>query len=330
MKHNGYMSHDLRSLYTALHEMKKFPNFLGLEVKDDFFRCDVVIKCQEKWKEFFASGDIRSCAAAQLFSKKEDIQNTSLFSSKTLWVVDELSFRGKRGDEFVSLLLAASYDQYFLLVADESFPKQLSEEVKNRGSFFALQPIKPWERESYLETWLHGFLKKRNKKISSEGAHALIAAYSQDRQGLSSELEKLVLYKKDVCEITLADVEALSTIDVKSTLWNVLDALLSRDLRGVVHSLTFLDDCNEIALLRFMRGQIERFLVAESGAAFRTKTQVRQYEQAMKLGHGLLLSWITAFEMHEVAIKSGKREASMDEILLLFLNLLTDTSLEKV
>jgi len=314
------MALDLRSLYVTINEMKDIPHLLFLEVKDDFFRDDCSIKYIEKWRGTFPEGEVRTCSASELLAKRGEYLESSFFSSKKLFVITELALRGKKSDEFLSVLRGASPDHYFFIVASDALPKFLAEVVKEQGLHAALEPIKPWERIPILEGWISSYVKKLSKKIAKDAAHALAQAYPQDRRGLAQELDKLLLYIAEAEGIELKDVEVMCSLESKATSWNLLDALFAQDVKGIVHSLTYLDEWNEIALLRFLRGQIEKFLLAESAAAFRTKTQAKQYEQAKRLGTPLLLSWISAIEMHEVAIKSGEKEASFQDLLPLFLS----------
>jgi DNA polymerase III delta subunit len=309
-------------LYTTIHQLSAFPRFLGIDVKDDFFREDLKLKSIEIWKGCEPSGEICTCSSVELVLKKTELQSPSLFSSKTLWVVDELSLPGRKKYALDFIFSTTSCDQYFIFVGEGgSLPSQLVDDVQKRGLLLSGAPIKPWEKSSLVEAWVCSYVKKKQKRISSDAAHTLATAFSSDRGGLSQELDKLMLYKKDEATIALPDVEAICSIETKSTLWNVLDAVLLRDIKKIVETLSSLEECNDIALLRFMRNQIEKFLVAESSSTFKTKTQQKQYAQAQKIGQATLLSWIKAFEMHEMAIKSGEKSVSTDDLYLLFLNL---------
>ena len=320
------MGLDLRSFYVAFNEMKECPCLLFLEVKDDFFREDCFVKYEDKWKQSFPGGEIHSCSAAELLARKQDLSGGSLFGSKSLWILTDLSLRGKKSEEFISLIKAASspgipHDHYFLILDREPPSKSFIDVIKEQGIHLALEPIKPWERASILEGWIALYAKKQGKKITTQAAAALAQAFAQDRDILARELDKLMLYTE---EIQLNDVETLCPLEIKTSSWNILEAVLSQDVKQIAHSLTYLDDWNEIGLLRFMRGQIEKFLLAENGSAFRTKTQLKQYEQAKRLGVPRLISWVKALEMQEVAIKAGESQGTPEDLLLLFLSFAQD------
>jgi DNA polymerase III delta subunit len=307
---------DLRSLYVTLNELKESPCLLYLEVKDDFFREDCFLKYRDKWKQNFPDGEIHSCSAAELLGRKGDLMGGSLFGSKSLWILTDLTLRGKKNEEFISLLKTA-HDHYFFIVESDPPSKALLELLKDHGVHLALDPIKPWERQSVLEGWIALYVKKQGKKIASQAASALAQAFPQERNALAQELDKLQLYTD---EIQLKDVEALCSLETKTSSWNLLEAILSQDVKMITHALTYLEDFNHIGLLRFMRGQIEKFLLAENASAFRTKTQMKQYEQAKRLGFPRLAFWIKALEMKEVAIKSGESQGTQEDLLLLFLS----------
>ncbi len=77
--------------------------------------------------------------------------------------------------------------------------------------------------------WVNEASADRGVKIESDAAHELVDALGADMMLVSNELEKLVLYAGEKKRITLADVESLVLAAKQRSLYELTDAISSRD-----------------------------------------------------------------------------------------------------
>ncbi len=314
----------LPSVYRALSCLERPYSLLVIEGSDDFFRDDCCERYREFWKNVYPDGDVKAIAAANLLARQELLhEGASLFGSKTLYVLEEVShLKGKKAAELVALLQQARGELFFLLIATDSIPKEILADAEACGAVFSLPTMKPWERQPFVVSWIQSFVKKRGKAIDKDAAGLLAQAYSSDRGGLKGELEKLGLYRLHDPAISLQDVEEIGTIELRPTMWQLLDGLLAKDAKMVASCLAQSGDMHDIAVLRFVKNQLERLLVAlEGGAPVKNKAQERQMAIVRKRGAPTLTAWINRLKMQEVAIRSGVEEGEEGSLLPFFLSL---------
>ena len=313
---------ELGSAYKALASLEKPFALLLIDGSDDFFREDCVERYIEFWKRTVLNGAIRRLTLGDLLARRHGFQNErSLFGTKSLYVVDEIA--GKKGSDLLPVIANADPDCYFLLCTSETPPPELVTEASTIGASIHIPPLKPWDRQPYIVRWIQAFIKKRGKTIASDAANILAQAYSSDRHGLIQELEKLLTYRTEAPEITMHDVEAVGIIELQPTMWQLLDGLLAGDEKAVVDSLSQATDMHDIAVLRFLKNQLEKLLMAfEEGAPPRNKPQERQMAIVRKRGAPTIVSWINRLKMQEIAIRSGLEDGENSSLLPLFISLL--------
>ena len=315
---------DLASVYRVLSALDQPYALLVIVGTDDFFREDCCERYLEWWKKKSPGGDIKTISASDLLVHRGLLQQgLSLFGTKTLYVVDELSsIKGKKGSELVSVVRQAQEECYFLFSDAEDGPKDLLADAESRGAVFALPTLKPWERQPFVVGWIQAFVKKREKTIDKEAASLLAQAFSDDRKGLKQELEKLCVYRLTDPVISRGDVEEVGTVELHPHMWQLLDGLLAGDAKMMAECLIQAHGMHDIAVLRFMKNQLERLLTAlEEGGPSRSRAQERQLAAARKKGVPTIVSWINRLKMHEVAVRSGMEESEDGALLPFFLSL---------
>ncbi|HRQ39117.1 MAG TPA: DNA polymerase III subunit delta [Chloroflexota bacterium] len=80
-----------------------------------------------------------------------------------------------------------------------------------------------------LEKWIREQVAERNGRIQPHAVHLLAANVGSNLAALTHELEKLVLYKGDGEEITAADVTLLSPYAAEANIFELVDAIGSRN-----------------------------------------------------------------------------------------------------
>ncbi len=306
---------DIPTIYRTLHQLEKPFRVLKIECKDDFFREDCAEKYIDFWKRYTTNGEIRRVSGADFMACGERGEFApSLFSVKTLWVIEGAgSLKGQKTESFCSYIQTAHDDAFFVCIEKDGSLKQLEAD-----GVISFPTLKPWERQQWLVKWIEGYAKKQGKAIASDAANRLAAAFSDDRHALTSELEKLCLYRLNESTITLSDVQAIGAIELQPTMWQLIDGLLKKDA-PLVASCLQAADMNDIGLLRFVKNQLQKLIVAaQENAAVSFKSQERQIACIRKLGAHTVIGWINRLEREDVNIRAGKEETG--SLLPLFLS----------
>jgi DNA polymerase-3 subunit delta len=92
--------------------------------------------------------------------------------------------------------------------------------------------------ESEAARWLTEYCNTRGVKIDADAARALVDALGADMMMISNELEKLILYVGEKRRITLGDVETMVLAAKQRSLYELTDAISSKD---PVRALEMLD-----------------------------------------------------------------------------------------
>ena len=86
--------------------------------------------------------------------------------------------------------------------------------------------------------WITEYCTSRGVKMEADGSRELVDALGGDMMMISNELEKLILYVGEKKRITLGDVETMVLAAKQRSLYELTDAISSRDR---VHALEILD-----------------------------------------------------------------------------------------
>src|SRR6267378_3282383 len=92
--------------------------------------------------------------------------------------------------------------------------------------------------ESEAVRWIAGYSNRLGVKMDTDGARELVDALGGDMMMISNELEKLILYVGEKKRITLGDVETMVLAAKQRSLYELTDAISSKDR---VRALEMLD-----------------------------------------------------------------------------------------
>jgi len=129
----------------------------------------------------------------------------------------------------------------------------------NNNVVLHLTEEKPWQQEKSFPQWIGTHAVRLGKKIDQKACHDLFRMVGADRALLHQELEKLACYVGERTSITSADVAAVSCGVNIDTIWQLGDALFSRQVgKALQISKGLLEETGSIiGLLRQLRGQFE-------------------------------------------------------------------------
>ena len=85
------------------------------------------------------------------------------------------------------------------------------------------------ETEQTLQTWILSILKTEGKKIRERTLAALLERTGRSMQRIRSELDKLLAYTEGREEITLADLDALSSPMLTDNVFEMVNAFAAKD-----------------------------------------------------------------------------------------------------
>ncbi len=107
--------------------------------------------------------------------------------------------------------------------------KERYERIREKmGSFCGIVELARVE-ESEAVRWVNEYCASQDVKIEADGARELVDALGGDMMMISNELEKLILYVGEKKRITLGDVETLVLAAKQRSLYELTDAISSKD-----------------------------------------------------------------------------------------------------
>lgn len=117
--------------------------------------------------------------------------------------------------------------------------------IRKNGAVIEHSP--PYERE--MPKWIRWVAKKRGFHISDEACRFLVDIIGNDISAVANEIEKVSLYVGERKNIELEDIEAIS-VDLKSrTVFQLIDAIGTKNLKNSLENLKKLLDSGESTLL---------------------------------------------------------------------------------
>lgn len=144
------------------------------------------------------------------------------FADYRLIVVENSSFFKSANEELANYISTVPESTVIVFVEEEVDKRnKIFKYVKENG--YALEMAK--QSVATLQKWIIGILNTNNKKITETTMNVFIEKVGQDMENISNELEKLICYVGDREVIELEDVSAISTEQIVSKIFDMVDAL---------------------------------------------------------------------------------------------------------
>lgn len=166
-------------------------------------------------------GEIEAACAAMPFlvPKRVVIVNELLGSKPPKQLVDDLLKWLSKMPETTNLILLESKE----IKASNALVK-LAAKDKTVGYVKGFE--RPQGRD--VEKWVVAAVNERGGMIAPSAVNTLAVNVGNDLEAMANEVEKLLLYKGEV-QITVQDVERLSPYSAESSIFNLVDALGTRN-----------------------------------------------------------------------------------------------------
>ncbi|MDB6081704.1 MAG: hypothetical protein JWO53_976 [Chlamydiia bacterium] len=233
---------------------QNMPHLILLLIKDEF-ELDEAFKSIKK--RFFK--EVKEIAVDQI---AQELASISLFrdaSTKSIQHLEQL----KAGElEPLDRYINSGVKQDVLFLTATTLPAALIKKIEANGIIFEVPEVKPWEKQARVQDWIVRYCAKEGKTIHREAAFILAREFVADRQLLKEEMDKLLTYAINTKEIVLKDVQEIVTLQQKTVLWQMSDALLQRNVELSLTILKGLEgsDIHALQILRYLRNQLHNAL----------------------------------------------------------------------
>lgn len=144
------------------------------------------------------------------------------FAERRLIVVENSGFFSSSQDELVDYLKEMPETTYFLFVEkDVDKRNKLYKTVNTLG--YAANMTAPDERT--LMRWIAGLLKAEQRVMRETTMRYFLERIDTDMENIRRELEKLVFYTEGAEEITIEDIDAVTTVHTESQIYDMVKVI---------------------------------------------------------------------------------------------------------
>lgn len=165
---------------------------------------------------------------ADVRSIMDAAETLPFFADHRLIVVEDSGLFKKEADALVKYLPDMPESTILIFVESQMDKRsKLYKAVSARGYAAELKRQEP----AYLERWILSALKRENKQITRQTMNAFLERTGDDMDLISTELEKLLSYTEGRDVITLADVEAVGSLQITGHIFDMISAISSQNRR---------------------------------------------------------------------------------------------------
>ncbi len=159
----------------------------------------------------------------------DTVSSQDLFSSERIILLKRV-YRNKNKDDFLTeittILKTSSSSDYIIFWEDQKI-KANTKYYKFFKENDAITESNKLDKRTFF-TWLKEELKEQGLKIQNTATRLLAERTNYDPERCSNELKKLKLVIKDN-EITRTDVDSLISDTLEKDIWNLIDAINTKD-----------------------------------------------------------------------------------------------------
>ena len=147
------------------------------------------------------------------------------FAEKRLIIMEDTGLFKKGGEDLAEYLPSAPESTFFVFVEEEvdKRSKMYKAIGKSEGSSIEFSQ----QSDDTLAKWVGGRIKKEGKGMTQAAYNLFIAKTGSDMENIDKELEKLLCYCLEKDTIEEADVEAITTEQIQSKVFDMVDAISS-------------------------------------------------------------------------------------------------------
>lgn len=147
----------------------------------------------------------------------ESLNSPSLFSERTLLIFDGIEKLRKKEMETLSQALQRLDVNQTVILGSKSAPKLENVHLLD------LSKEKPWEKKSRILKGMGVRFSQENKSYSPRILEDIYEGCSGNAQMIENEIEKLLCYVHNSPQITPADIEAISSLQIDTNSWKLAE-----------------------------------------------------------------------------------------------------------
>ena len=257
----------------------------------------------------------------------------SLFSSHSLLHIQHTQDLNAAELQLLEEQLTHLNNTCILILTGKDLPTALCKKIEamTAGVIVEIGDVKPWEKQSKVEEWIKSYAVRWKRTVQKEALQLLAKEFQDDRFALKEELDKLFTYTADKSDapITVNDVRAIVCLSNKAIIWQLSDALLTKDKRlalAIVHSLQEGDggggEFHPLQILRYLRNQVHSVLeisslvddqvapdvIMKRFPTMKGKSFEKNIEFARRYGTNDLIRALIAIDTLEVDLKNSAKD----------------------
>lgn len=155
------------------------------------------------------------------------------FNEKRLIIIENSGFFKSPNEEFNDYIKNASESTFFVFVEKDVDKRgKLYKKVKEEGYISEMNI----QTQSSIEKWIVTRLSAENKKITKNTLDHFIMVVGMDMTTISMELEKLIFYSYERDVITIGDIDTISVPHINGRIFDMIDAMGSKDQKKALNS----------------------------------------------------------------------------------------------
>lgn len=160
-----------------------------------------------------------------------DLYSQSFFTDKRVILIKNVDKLKKSvQEELEKYIKKISRSQHLILctstlVRNSNFYKLLEKE----GIVLDFAELKPWDKEKRLIEWLGKKIANVRKLMPYQVCQKFVKQVGMDQHAIANELDKLLCYIGERQEITWQDVENICTLTSSESIWQMGEAIFSRN-----------------------------------------------------------------------------------------------------
>ena len=145
------------------------------------------------------------------------------FAEKRLIIMEDTGLFKKGGEDLAEYLPSAPESTIFVFVEEEVDKRSKMYKAIGKSEGAAIEFSQ--QSDDTLARWVGGRIKKEGKGMSQAAYNLFIAKTGSDMENIDKELEKLLCYCLEKDTIEEADVEAITTEQIQSKVFDMVDAI---------------------------------------------------------------------------------------------------------
>ena len=145
------------------------------------------------------------------------------FAEKRLIIMEDTGLFKKGGEDLAEYLPSAPKSTFFVFVEEEVDKRSKMYKAIGKSEGAAIEFSQ--QSDDTLARWVGGRIKKEGKGMTQAAYNLFIAKTGSDMENIDKELEKLLCYCLEKDTIEEADVEAITTEQIQSKVFDMVDAI---------------------------------------------------------------------------------------------------------